>query len=456
MLHNGLQIRTGQQLTVTPQLQRAIRLLQLSSIELDGELQQALDDNVFLETEEADEIGDSGGAERETVGPAASASPGGVLPEREQAAPDADLHAHLAWQLGMSSLSERDLQIAELIIDALDEDGLLAADPDGLRRLVPGAPANAAEFEAVRQVIMGLDPVGCGAVDIAECLSVQLRRRELSSKVREAADALLALGLESLAGADTEELAASIGENAATVCAAMEALRLLDPRPGRRYGAVDAEYIVPDVVVRQCRGRWVVELNPQVLPRLRVNELYERLMAEQAEGHRAMHGQLQEARWLVRSVQMRNETLLKVAGAIMRHQSGFLEHGEIAMRPMVLEEIAAAVGMHESTVSRVTTRKYIHTPRGNFELKYFFSSRLGTRNGGRCSSTAVRALIRRIVEGEEAGQPLSDGRIARLLSERGVRIARRTVAKYREAMGIPPVAERLLAVERGERIAAHH
>lgn len=439
-MRSGLQLRTSQQLTITPQLQRAIQMLQLSSLELDAELHQALEENVFLETDDppATDIPET----REYVGPSAAAPTGGALPEREQAAPSETLHEHLTWQIGMMPLSDEDMAVADYLIDAIGDDGLLLMPVAELRKDLRAEGVTPQEFEAVRQVIMGLDPIGCGAVDVCESLAAQLQRLSLSEDCRACAMALLGLGLEAIAAANVEGLAARLGHQPATVEASLAVLGSLHPRPGSLYGQNTSQYIVPDVLVRRRQGSWIVELNPDILPRLKVNTLYERLLSEQGGANSAMQGQLQEARWLVRSLEMRNDTLLKVAGAIMRHQAAFLDQGEIAMRPMVLEEIASAIEMHESTISRVTTNKYIHTPRGVFELKYFFSSRLATRGGGRCSSTAVRALIRQIVDAEPVGQPLSDGRIAELLAERGVRIARRTVAKYREALGIAPVSER--------------
>jgi RNA polymerase sigma-54 factor len=447
MMHTALQARTSQQMTVTPQLQQAIGLLQLSSQELETRLRATFGQNVFLDIDEEEDVVTLEEAEDELaddwVGP--SATPvSGSLPESEQAAPQADLKAHLRWQVGMSSLSARDGLIAELIIDALDDDGYLAGTVADHLDTLAELKVEADEFEAVRQYVMHLDPAGCGAQSLAECLRVQIDGLAVPPELADCARSLAGCELEWLAAASPTKIAEFCQCDEHLAERALVLIRGLEPRPGSRLSGQAADAIVPDVLVTRRRGRWVVELNAQVVPRVQLNSLYAAMLNESGEGRQCegLQKQLQEARWLVKSVQMRNETLLKVAAAIMQHQSGFLERGELAMKPMVLREIAEVVGMHESTVSRVTTRKYIQTPRGNFELKYFFSSRLATRAGTSCSATAVRALIRRLIDEENPAAPLSDGRIGKLLAERGVRIARRTVAKYREALRIPPLAER--------------
>ena len=453
MMHAGLQLRQGQQLTVTPQLQQAIRLLQLSAMELEGELREALESNVFLETDESPPAAVS--AELPVSGPSPSLARPEAGEEREQAAFAPDLGEHLRWQLDMADLSERDRLIAEVIVDALNPDGYLAERRADLLEVLSFARVERAEFEAVRARVMSLDPLGCAATGLQECLLTQIRLidgRRAAPGCRALAERLVSVDLALLADADLDLLGERLDCAPAVVAQALDLIRSLNPRPGSALAAGQADYIVPDVLVSRREGRWVVELNPDLLPRVRINKTYETMMVRDASasGHAAMQTQLQEARWLVKSLQMRNETLLKVAGAIVRHQRGFLDHGDIAMRPMVLSDIAEAIEMHESTISRVTTGKYIHTPRGNFELKYFFSSRLATSAGGRCSSTAVRALTRTLVANENPARPLSDGEIARLLAEKGVRIARRTVAKYRDALGIPPLAERQAACRAGQ------
>lgn len=456
-MHPALQLRAGQQLTVTPQLQQAIGLLQLSSQELEQKLRAALDANVFLDEErpvEDDEVSLDADDLDGGLAAAAAGSSSIAGPDIEPAAPEADLKAHLRWQVGMSSMSDRDRMIADVIIDALDEDGYLETCRAQLLETLADSRVTRAELEAVRHAVLHMDPVGCAARNLTECLRAQLSESGLGSDLATCAFALAEYPLQRLAGAEIETLSEALGYPTSLVGEALSVIRGLQPFPGRRLGSEAASVVVPDVMVRRRKGRWVVELNPDVLPRVRLNGFYESLLSEsrEAAAHGGMQSQLKEARWLVRSVQMRNETLLKVAAAIMRHQGGFLERGELALKPMVLREIAEAIDMHESTVSRVTTRKYIQTPRGNFELKYFFSSRLSTRSGSACSAKAVRALVRQLIEDEDPAKPLSDGQIGKLLAGRGVRIARRTVAKYREAMHIPPVARRQSSV--GRRLTA--
>lgn len=445
-MYTGLALKTSQQMTLGPQLQQAIRLLQLSAMELEAEVRQALETNVFLEGEPApmesplllDAL------------PRSAAAPALSRPEQsegfEQASEPDSLQDHLLWQLGLARLSERDRLIGAVIVDAITPDGFLEDSLQVLLETLGSHAVTLDELEAVRARVLRLDPVGCGALSLQESLRVQLQALDtaLDGATLQRAQALLAFDPQDLASRDWPRLAECLGCQPEEAKAALSLLSTLKPRPGAGRGGSAAQYIVPDVLVRRREGRWVVELNPDLLPRIQVNPHYEAMMGRHglAAGHAAMQTQLQEARWLVKSLHMRNDTLLKVAGAIVRQQRQFLEHGEIGMRPMVLSDIAEAIEMHESTVSRVTTQKYIHTPRGLFELKYFFSSRLATRGGGRCSSTAVRALTRQLLENEDPRCPLSDGEIARLLAEQGVRIARRTVAKYRDLLGIPPLTER--------------
>lgn len=439
MIRNSLELRQGQRLTVTPQMRYAIRLLQLSGQELAQEIREVLDSNVFLECD------DSGpdlppaappGHRRDASGPAPG--PDLELPEAEP-----DLRDHLRSQLSLEDLCDRDWAAALLLLDAIDDDGYLGCAPGELAGIEPRLGLKIAELEAVRARIQNLDPVGCGSIGLDDCLRAQLRHRRVCEPLRPVCERIASLTPAEMM-APVDALAERLACESGIVAAALEVVRSLNPYPGRAFARGGIEYIVPDVLVTRRAGRWVVRLNDALAPPLRLNRTYEALMAEPAAGsHAGMQGQLQEARWLLRSIEMRQQTLLKVAGAIVRRQQGFLEHGEIAMRPMVLEDVAEEVEMHESTVSRVTTRKYLHTPRGIFELKYFFSSRLSTRGGGRCSSTAVRALIRSIIDSEEIGAPLSDGAVARVLSEQGVCVARRTVAKYRESLGIPTFSERL-------------
>jgi RNA polymerase sigma-54 factor len=450
MIRNSLELRQGQRLTVTPQMQHAIGLLQLSGQELAQEIREALDSNVFLEC-------DDSGPELPSAAPPAQrrdASAPPLGPDLEMPEAEPDLRGHLRSQLALEDLCDRDWAAALLLLDAIDDDGYLVCAPGELADTEPRLGLKTAELEAVRARIQNLDPVGCGSVGLADCLTAQLRHRRVGEPLRPVCERLA-----SLAPAELMEPVDALAERTAcepeVVAAALEVVRSLNPYPGRGFARGGIEYIVPDVLVTRRAGRWIVRLNDALAPRLRLNRTYESLMAESAAGsHAGMQGQLQEARWLLRSIEMRHQTLLKVAGAIVRRQQAFLEHGEIAMRPMVLEDVAEEVEMHESTVSRVTTSKYMYTPRGIFELKYFFSSRLSTRGGGRCSSTAVRALIRSIIDSEESGAPLSDGAVARMLSDQGVCVARRTVAKYRESLGIPPLSERLQRSTPGRAVPA--
>ena len=439
--------RTAQQLGISPQLQHAIGLLQLSTPELEQELRDALDKNVFLEAEEPADA-----APANPSSGAGAGADGAGAPEFEQPAPLPGLRELLNSQLDLARLSERDRLLADLIVDALDDDGYLTLPVHELAACAWTPAPSVAELEAVRGMIQNLEPTGCGSVDLGDCLRAQLRTAQHDAGMRRVIDRLTRLPpadwLRSPAA-----LARQLHSSEAEAAQAVEIVRRLDPYPGRRIAAGATACVAPDVLVSRRAGRWVIRLNDQVLPSLRLNRTYEAMMGEaNGSAHSAMQGQLQEARWLVKSVRMRNQTLLKVAGAIVARQQKFLDEGEVAMRPMVLGDIAAEIEMHESTISRVTTAKYIHTPRGMFELKYFFSSRLTTRDGGRCSSTAVRALMRRIVGAEDPLQPLSDGVIARLMSEQGIRIARRTVAKYRESLGIPPMDHRVAAA--GARVSA--
>lgn len=464
-MRTGLQLRQSQQLAMTPQLQQAIRLLQLSSQELDLELRRALEENVLLETpdespssttEEAlRDPGEDDGNDRETdpavetdwdqTGSVESAdewSAGSAgAPDTPAPAPALSLHEHLDWQLSLTSLSDTDRAIAMVLIDALDDDGYLTEDADDIcRTLRPEIEAEPDEVEAVRRRIQQFDPPGIASRTLRECLDVQLRQLDPATPGLALARKLITDHLEALGTRDTRALCNRLGADPGDFAQALHLVRSLDPRPGARISNATPTYIVPDVLVRQRGGRWLVELNADALPRVRLNETYARDTA--AHRHEGLRAQLTEARWLLRSLELRNSTLLKVATAIVERQRDFLAHGEEHMHPMVLRDIAEAAELHESTVSRVTTHKYMHTPRGIYELKYFFSSQLGTdRDEGR-SSTAVQAMIRRMIGGENPQKPLSDSRIARELTTRGVRVARRTVAKYRESMAIPPSHER--------------
>ncbi|MEO8997993.1 MAG: RNA polymerase factor sigma-54 [Rhodanobacter sp.] len=480
----ALQFRLHQQLTLTPQLQQAIRLLQLSQLELEAELRQIAESNPLLEFAEEiedDEAVDNAEAESEypsaeSVAATSSsehdgddhsdwADGGGVAEapidfssssissgsssrndedfEPQKAAPET-LQQHLLWQLNLASFNPRQHLIATVLIDALNTAGYLA---EGMEAVLTALPAdlNATldEVDAVRRQLQGFDPAGVGSLDLRDCLRVQLEQFGPDTPQRDLALRMVDTELELLARNDIARLARRLRASEDDVAVAAVLIRSLDPRPGAALDATPVEYVAPDVYAMRDGSRWRVSLNPDAQPRLGLNQHYCGLIAR-ARGEDAswMRGQLQEARWLIKSLESRAETLLKVADAIVRRQSAFLDYGPEAMHPLVLREVAEEVGMHESTISRVTTRKYLHTPRGTFELKYFFSSGVSTEDGGSASATAIQAMLRKLIDAEDARKPLSDQAIAEELQRKGIQVARRTVAKYREGLRIPTSSER--------------
>ena len=473
MLKPALQLRLGQQLTMTPQLQQAIRLLQLPIVELEVEIQQALEGNVMLE--QVEESSEPEAAEPESMENVLEPAPEPQAPEEPEvvagdgstlddnwveSGPGGDstwsgdedrsnaeiadlsgetLRDHLLWQLRLEHLSDRDLAVGQAIVDAINEDGYLTEELDTICQAVaPEHVVTIQEAQSVLAIVQQLDPSGVGARNLSECLLLQLAVLEGDTPGLELARRIAAEHLELLGARQYAALRRRLRTTEDELDQAIALVRSLHPRPGAAVQPSAAEYVVPDVFVRKIGNQWVVEVNPWAAPRIRVNQAYAGAIGR-GTGHSVLRAQLQEARWLVRSLEIRNETLLKVATRIVERQRDFLEHGEEAMKPMVLRDVAEAVSMHESTISRVTTNKYMHTPRGVFEFRYFFSSQVG---GEEHSSTAIRALIRKMIANEPADQPLSDSRIAELLVESGINVARRTVAKYREAMTIPSSAER--------------
>ena len=476
MLKPSLQLKLTQQLTMTPQLQQAIRLLQLPIMELQTQIQQALDDNVMLEVEEpeapaeqtaetAAESSDSENADEpeefaepepevtvaseaewedtQKTGP--SEAPKAAEPPTTFEYADRSeetLRDHLLWQLELENLDTRTTTIGQAIIDAINDDGYLTDDLDTIRAtLAPDVITTVEEVERfLVELVQRFDPAGIGARSVSECILLQLAQLSPDTAglatARTIAAEHLPLVAEHQYGALKRVLRVSDDE----LEGAVALVRACHPRPGSSVFAPAAEYVVPDVFVRRSDGHWVVELNNAVSPQLRVNQIYAGSLGR-GEEYDVLRTQLQEARWLIRSLEIRNETLLKVALTIVQRQTEFLEQGEEHMRPMVLRDIAEAIEMHESTVSRVTTNKYMHTPRGVFEFRYFFSSHVAGEEGEQ-SSTAVRAKIRKLVSGEDPEKPLSDNQIAHILSEEGITVARRTVAKYREAMKIPSSSDR--------------
>ncbi|MEE9321842.1 MAG: RNA polymerase factor sigma-54 [Granulosicoccus sp.] len=503
-MKQSLQIKMGQSLAMTPQLQQAIKLLQLSTLELQTEIQSALESNPMLEMQEEDgaepKEGDLAAESAEMrevkraedraaadLKAAESSEPvnesSDVMPEElpvdsawedvyEPSQPPSSsagsgtdgehrdftefhnsgltsIQDHLNEQIRFASLSEHDQAIAETVIDAIDDNGYLLDDIatllEGLNRDVtdPDALFDASELESVLHLVQHLDPPGCGARDASECMSIQLTQVP-DSEVVEHAQGIVKDHLELLAARDFSRLRRLLKINDEQLQTAIALIRSLNPRPGRQLVNDHDQYIVPDVFVKKTKGVWRVELNPDIAPRLGINSLYAGMVkrADKSDDNNFLRNHLQEARWFIKSLQSRNETLLRVATAIVERQRSFLEYGDEAMKPLVLRDIAEQLSLHESTISRVTTQKYIHTPRGIFEFKYFFSSHVSTANGGECSATAIRAMIRKFIAAEDATKPLSDSKIANTLVAEGIQVARRTVAKYRESMAIPPSNER--------------
>src|SRR5689334_4640759 len=466
-----LQLKLSQHLTLTPQLQQSIRLLQLSTLELNAEVERLLQENPLLEKADDEE---SGGPPREfltTVTPTTAEKAGDGSEER---APDASdlivgsdadwgspsgagddddetflpqqvatnsLRDHLNAQLALLNLPLRDRQIVAALIDALDEDGYLQTTLEELLELFPEElEIEADELSIALRHLQNMEPAGVGARDAAECLSLQLKALPESTPFRGDALKLVQHHLPLLAARDFGKLKRLLHADDTCLRGVRTLITSLNPRPGAGFSKTEANYVIPDVVVRKLRGRWLAALNEAAMPKLRLNRIYADILTRNREAsNQQLAAQLQEAKWLIRNVQQRFETILRVSQAIVDRQRHFFEHGEVAMRPMVLREIAEILGLHESTISRVTTQKYMLTPRGTFELKYFFGSHVATDTGGAASATAIRALIKQLVGAEDPRTPLTDSRIADLLGEQGILVARRTIAKYREALQIPPV-----------------
>ncbi|MDM9560874.1 RNA polymerase factor sigma-54 [Bordetella petrii] len=465
MTRPALELRTGQHLALTPQLQQSIRLLQLSTLDLQAEIDQALADNPMLERSEERADTDAH-PERETTlddEPAREAETradempgaGGVYPDDRADGPDTarseTLREHLLAQLGLTRAGRRDAALVGLLIDELDENGYLGSPLEEiLQWLPPEAEADLDELRAALTLLQSFDPPGIGARDMAECLVLQLRNPDLS-RLREAADpAVLACArrlcadhLPLLAAGNLARLREALRCDEATARAAHALIRRLDPRPGRAWTVPAADYAVPDVIVRKTRQGWQAVLNSAAVPRLQVNGLYAQLLGNQRESsHAGLHAQLQQARWMIRNVEQRFDTILRVAQVIVARQSAFFSEGPGAMRPLILKDVAGELGLHESTISRATTQKYMLTPFGTLELKRFFGTGVATDAGEVASATAVQAFIRQLVADEDRRKPLSDNQITQRLADQGIVIARRTVAKYREALRIAPASLR--------------
>jgi RNA polymerase sigma-54 factor len=481
-MKHSLQLKLSQHLTLTPQLQQSIRLLQLSTVELNQELERYLAENPLLERSDLGPPDETGAAppangtaptgetlrqegEREEIArseareePSNFAEDHGFGDEHvgtgasrrddderddwtQFAAAVPTLHEHLEAQLALVGLTERDRRIAVMVIGHLDEDGYLKQDLEELRQSAAASMPDIEieDLQIALKHVQNLEPTGVGARDIAECLELQLRAMPDGTPYRDEAVALVTRHLDVLAARDFNKLKRLLAVSEDDLRDIRALVLTLDPKPGRAFGTGDVRYVVPDVVVRKVGGRWIASLNREAMPRLRINKMYaDILQASRENGGKHLAGQLQEARWLIKNVQQRFDTILRVTQAIVDRQKNFFEHGEVAMRPLVLREIAEAVSLHESTISRVTTQKYMLTPRGIFELKYFFGSHVSTDTGGACSATAIRALIKQLVAAEDGKKPLSDHRISDILAQQGIQVARRTVAKYREALHIQP------------------
>ena len=472
-----LQFRLSQHLTLTPQLQQSIRLLQLSTVELNQEIEKMLMENPILEREDIE--GDAQAAftpprdapqsdEQRNAPEQGAPAPEEPAERREDwlaeiaapswrgeddedserafAAPDTPtLRDHLNQQLTLTGIGERDRALVALLIDVLDDDGYLTQPLEEIAALFSAeAEVDLEELGIALRHLQNLEPAGVGARSPAECLLLQLRA---DAALRDHPACALALQivekhLPLLAGRDYVRLRSLTGAPEEDLRAAQKLILGLNPRPGAAFARVETRYMIPDVIVRKVKGVWRASLNAEAMPRLRINRLYADLAGSARNGSNALASQLQEARWMIKNVQQRFDTILRVSQAIVDRQRHFFEHGEVAMRPMVLREIAETLGLHESTISRVTTQKFMATPRGIYELKYFFGSHVATDTGGAASSTAIRALIRQLVAAEDTHTPLSDSAIAQVLGQQGIVVARRTIAKYRESLQIPPVNQR--------------
>lgn len=480
-----MRMENRQHQALTPRLQQAVRLLQLSSLEFAQEVREALGKNPFLEQEEsADPVSDEAGLAgafngvapldgqasltdkpsdmstdvsaadidaawgreswQKTAGSTRTSSGDSDISAIDLVAAEVSLRQYLQSQSNLKSLSLRDRTLVGCVIESLDDDGYLRTELSELVTLIELDPVvDEIEMRAALKLVQSLEPAGVGARNLAECLSLQLGMVDDPDQ-RELAQLIINHHLERLAQRDCHTLAKTLGRSLDDVEAACERIRRMDPRPGYRFGSADFQFVTPDVITKKVKGEWTVALNPAVVPKVRFNQAYADLFRRHRESarHSEMAAHLQEARWAVRNVEQRFSTILAVAEAILRRQHQFLEFGPLAMKPLGLREIAEEVGLHESTVSRVTNNKYMATPVGVFELKYFFSRAMPTANGGACSATAIRGLISSLIESEDPGHPLSDAEITRQLVRQGLNVARRTVTKYRQLLKVAPVEQR--------------
>jgi len=443
-----LGLRLKQQLTLTPRLQQSVKLLQLSALECVQELHQAIAQNPFLEesieasdprAEGSDSPADEASHADLDFSVAGGGGSGDETPDwTEWTASPSTLHDALREQLLLLGLTERDYALANLVVDALDEDGFLRQPLEEITTF--GAGVEPQELETALRIVQTLEPSGIAARSLAECLALQLQCLEAATPGRELALDIVQNKLALMASRDNSRLLDALGCSEQDLRTAVELIRSLDPRPGSRVGTFEPRAIVPDVIVRKEKKRWVVTVNSAIYPRIRVNQQYADFFRQARDGETALLAQhLQEARWLVRNLEQRFLTIQRVAEAVVARQRNFFEYGDLAMRPLTLREIADELGLHESTVSRATSHKYMATPRGVVAFKRFFSRQLATTSGGSCSATAIRALLREFIAAEDRRNPLSDVQLTELLADRGVKVARRTVTKYRRSMQLPAV-----------------
>ena len=478
-MKHSLQLKLSQHLTLTPQLQQSIRLLQLSTLELNQEIETFLQENPLLERDEEEEAPASpptltpATTSTTAAEPAAESAPasGESAPADEHPASETDwslddgygsfggndgdedseasqaaaepakLRDHLLNQINLMQMPDRDKRIVAFLIDNLDDDGYMTQDLVELAGLLPvELEIDAEQLTIGLKYLQSLDPPGVGARNLSECLALQLEALPEETPFRQEATLVVTQHLEVFAARDYFRLKKVLRCDDDVLRAIQAMIIGLNPRPAADFSGSETRYIIPDVVVRKTKGMWVAALNPDAMPKLRVNRMYADILHRNRDaGFQQLAGQLQEAKWLIKNVQQRFDTILRVSQAIVNRQRHFFEHGEVAMRPLVLREIAATLGLHESTVSRVTTQKFMLTPRGIFELKYFFGSHVATETGGACSATAIRALIKQMVGEEDTRKPLSDSQISEVLGKQGIMVARRTIAKYRESLQILPV-----------------
>jgi len=469
-----LHVKLSQQLSLTPQLQQSIRLLQLSTLELNQELESLMIENPLLEREdpalEALPGPLNGAAHDEPAAASTDTLPAEPSDSNEtdfdwfvddapvgaryddgdeseypqQAAESCSLYEHLMEQLGLTRLPERDKNVVHTLIGALDENGYLSHSLEEIVDMLP--PELEIELEELQiglRHLQNFDPVGVGARNLAECLALQLNALPAATPARSLALDIVRDHLDTLAARDFVRLKRQLSCNDENLRQAQQLIKSLNPHPGSAYGASDTRYIVPDIIVTKSKDSWIATLNPDAMPKLRINHMYAQILQSKAHPPSSqMSVQLQEARWLIKSVQQRFDTILRVAQAIVERQRHFFDHGDVAMRPLVLREIAETLDLHESTVSRVTTQKFMTTPRGILELKYFFGSHVSTEAGGACSATAIRALMKQLLSAEDSKKPLSDAKISKILGEQGIVVARRTIAKYRESLNLPSMSMR--------------